>query len=180
MSLYAEEEKHLQLKVKDALHLATTVLCPLTITLACAQSSDRLLLCLWGRVLAQIPAGVHCCCWQSSPDVHGRPATELAVGSLSLVGWPSGHHHPACPPACSSHLGLPQGILPYRSAAACSEGSSGALCPDLYTIIVPVTPPCDQGHDSLGLPYKDLNNACFKECVGDVMYSGHLAARRDD
>ena len=133
-----------------------------------------------GGCFGQITAGVHWCCWEPSPDVHGRPAAELAVGSLSLVGWPSGHHHPACPPARSGHPGLPQGTPAYNSAATCSEGSSDALCPDLYTVIVPVTPPCDQGHNSLSLPYEDLNNACFKGCIDGTMYSGCLAARRDN
>lgn len=101
-------------------------------------------------------------------------------GIFVLVGWDSGRHHPACPPAHSSHPGLPRGTLDYHSAAACSEGSSGALCPSLYTVIVPVMPPCDQGRDSLGLLYKDLNNACFKGCIDGMMYSGHLGARKDD
>lgn len=47
MSLSAEEEKHLWLKVEDTLPLATTMLRPFTATLSCAQSSDHLLLCLW-------------------------------------------------------------------------------------------------------------------------------------
>lgn len=130
-----------------------------------------------GGCFGQITAGVHCCFWEPSPDVHGRPAAELAVRSLSLVGWPSDHHHPACPPACSSHPGLPQGTWAYNSASGCSEGSSDGLCPDLYTAIVPVTESCDQGHNSLGLSYEALNNAFFK---GGAMYSGCLAARRDN
>jgi len=54
------------------------------------------------------------------------------------------------------------------------------LCAQISTLSLPVTPSSDQGHTSLGLPYKDLNNTCFKACVGGVMFSGHLAARRDD
>lgn len=124
--------------------------------------------------------GVHCYCWDTSPGVHSKPSADLEVVSLSLVGWPNGHHHHACLPAHSGYPGVPQETQAYNGAAACSEGSSDDLCPDLYTIVFSVTPPGDQGHSSLDVSDGDLNGAYFMGSIGSAMCSGCFAARRDD
>lgn len=83
---------------------------------------------VWG-CFVPATAGLHCCCYEAYPDVHGTLAAEVAVWSLSLISWPRGHCPSAWPPACSRHPGLPQGTQDHSIAAACS---SDVLCPSLH------------------------------------------------
>lgn len=173
MSLSEEEEKHLWLKVEDTLPLATTMLRP-SLPPWLVPRAVTIFSCVCGGIFGSDHS------WSSLllPGPFSRWLQQTCSRAGSGIFVPCEHQHPACPPDCSGHTGLPQGTQADNSA--CSDGSSGALCPHLYTIIFPVTPLCDQGHDSLGLPYKVLNNACFKGCIGGVRYSGHLATKTEN